>query len=234
MADALWGRKNLYCDRKTSSETFRREVIRTKFGVPTAVELTALGAIDQWHAEGKSLDLGFQRMAQSLRAYPVIHESMVSYPTKSHVFSGGVLTPFHALAHSISGKGEPVIFPVGSIGLNVKLPSVRPFMDAVNAKGKGVHKIDVKFTHDVRKDSLQSGWALGNITLRVVGNVKVAEDGAWIFDGELRAYDDLYDANASTHRDWIGESATSFLRSVMQTPYTIKMPGVISVKAGGQ
>lgn len=107
-------------------------------------------------------------------------------------------------------------------------------MDAVNAKGKGVHKIDVKFTHDVRKDSLQSGWALGNITLRVVGNVKVAEDGAWIFDGELRAYDDLYDANASTHRDWIGESATSFLRSVMQTPYTIKMPGVISVKAGGQ
>ncbi|MNJ69465.1 Colicin-M [compost metagenome] len=92
----------------------------------------------------------------------------------------------------------------------------------------------MSFAYDVRKDSFPSGWTLGNITLRAVGTAVVDKEGNWSFSGAIRAFDDVYDANPSTHRDWLGEKATGFLSKVLQSTYAIKIPGEIPITASGK
>lgn len=140
----------------------------------------------------------------------------------------------HALAHSYYGKGAPAKFPIGNIGLNVDLKTKKEFMNAVSSsRAPGTYPVDVRFAHDVRKDSFPAGWTLGNISLRVIGNFTRLSSGGWHFSGVIRAFDDIYDANPSTHRDWIGERGTELLSKIMGTDYSISIPGEISVSVGG-
>ena len=66
---------------------------------------------------------------------------------------------------------------------------------------------------------------LGNITLKIEGELTINESGESDFEGVLKSFDDVYDFNASTHRGIIGEVLTLFGRKSEGEPYHIKIRG---------
>ncbi|MGB9088410.1 MAG: lipid II-degrading bacteriocin [Pseudomonas farsensis] len=234
MADYLRIYSRRYSNPATWLETFKSEIIKNKFQTDGRSQLKALATVDQLHAEGQSMASAFSKISASMRPFQDVQDSMIKYPDEPRVFSGNVLTAIHALAHSMYGNGKPVTFPIGNVGLKVNLNEVSKFTDSLASYGEGTHHVDVNFAYDVRKDNFSSGWTLGNITLRAVGVVMVDDGGNWSFQGVIRAFDDLYDADPSTHRDWLGEKATGFLSEVMSTPYVITIPGEIPIQASGK
>ena len=215
--------------------TFQEFVQRSGWYIYAKVELKALAAADQLCAEGGELGSVLQRIVHSLKGCPQINEYIIRYPTEGRIFSGGPLSGLHAIQHSIDGKGESATFPIENIGLKVNLSRIPDVMNAIHsARPVGASSIDVKFPYSVSKDSTSSWLVLGNITLRVVGQVDKNASGTWSFNGAIRAYNDRYDANSSTHRSWMGEKLTSVLGKVMKHNYTIVIPGEIPVNMVGQ
>ncbi|WP_440779178.1 lipid II-degrading bacteriocin [Pseudomonas syringae] len=49
----------------------------------------------------------------------------------------------------------------------------------------------------------------------------------------MRAFNDVYDANPSNHRGWLGENLTSLLSAVPFTSYSIEIPGSLPVTVSG-
>ena len=234
ISSALLYKGDLYCSPNCLTE-FQNQAARDLFGVQTKVVLKALAATDQLQAEGDSLRPAFNLVASSFSGHPQIHENILRYPAENRTLSGGSLTPFHALAHAITGGGVSISFPIANIGLNVNLSTIPLVMDAIrNGIPVGTSPVDVSFPYDVGKDSNAAWLTLGNITLRVVGSVTKAENGAWIFAGEIRAFNDVYDANPSSHRTWLGESLTTLLGEIPLTPYEVVIGGAIPVTLSGQ
>lgn len=216
-------------------ETFQEVVKPFGWHLYAKIELKALAAADQMCAEGGDLSMVLNKIVRNLKACQQINENIIKYPTKGRVFSGGPLTALHALQHAIDGMGETVSFPINNIGLKVNLSQISDVMNAIHSANPiGKSTLDVKFPYNVTKDSVSSGLVLGNITLRVVGQVDKYASGSWSFNGVIRAFNGRYDANPSNHRNWLGETLTSTFGKVMRYEYTIEMPGEISVNMVGQ
>ena len=216
------------------------DALKTFFQNPTwtialAIELKALAAADQLCAEGEGLTNSLKMVVDSIVGCQQINEYIIRYPTGGRVFSGGYLSGLHAIQHAIDGKGENATFPINNIGLNVNLAKIPDVMNVIrNARPVGKSTVDVSFSYDVGNDSKASWLVLGHITLRVVGEVNKNSSGDWSFNGAIRAYNDTYDANPSTHRDWLGENLTLVLGKVMKQSYSIEIPGEIPVNMIGQ
>lgn len=215
--------------------TFQEKIQRFGWNLHAKIELKFLAAADQLCAEGGEVKTALNRIVHSLKACQQINEYIIKYPTVGRVFSGGLLSGMHAIQHSIDGKGEAATFPIQNIGLQVNLSQIPDVMNAIHsARPVGMSSVDVKFPYNVGKDSASSWLVLGNITLRVVGQVDKNASGTWSFNGAIRAYNDKYDANPSSHRSWLGESLTSILGKVMKYDYPIIIPGEIHVNMVGQ
>lgn len=223
-------RMNQYCSPNCLA-TFQAQAIRDKFGIQTITELRSLAAIDQKESEGKSQTKTFKQVAADIMANPRIHEGLVKYPKVNRVFSGNIFTPFHALAHAMFGGGVQATYPIGNIGLNVDLLKVPDFMAALHGgRPVGITSLDISFPHNTLNDSGATGLTLGFITLRLVGRIEKNSSGSWVFIGEIRAFNDTYDANSSTHRNWLGEELTKLLAKFPMTPYEVVISGSIPVR----
>jgi hypothetical protein len=224
---------DLYCSPNCLAR-FQQQAIRDSFGIQTIVDLKAIAAADQREAEGRNLRKSFDEIAKDIGRVQQINENIIKYPTDNRVFSGGVVTPFHALAHSLYGGGKSMTFPLGNIGLKLDVRNVPSVMTAIqNARPVGTTSIDVSFPYDTAKDSSSAWLTLGNITLRVVGKVEKNSSGSWTFKGEVRAFNDRYDANPSTHRSWLGEKLTALLGKFPLTPYEVVISGSLPVTVNG-
>lgn len=74
---------------------------------------------------------------------------------------------------------------------------------------------------------------LGNITLRLQGDLEISKDKSWTFTGTLKSYDDVYDFNASTHRSVLGEVLTFFGSQQEGKPYDIQIRGAKTAEEQG-
>lgn len=210
--------------------TFQDFLSLHEWRVHSKIELKALSAADQLCAEGQELRTVLNKIVYHLKGCQQINEHIIKYPTTGRIFSGGLLSGLHGIQHSIDGLGQPATFPIQNIGLKVNLLQVPDVMSAIHsARPLGRSPLDVKFLYNVSQDSLSSGLVLGTITLRVVGQVDKNVSGTWSFNGTIRAFNDKYDANPSSHRSWLGEKLTSILGKVMKHEYTIVIPGEIQV-----
>ncbi|MCY1442110.1 Colicin-M [compost metagenome] len=129
-------------------------------------------------------------------------------------FSGGVLTPFVALAHWVLGRGQQAKVNINNIGISPSVEKIPQLVAAFDSANIGTGRLDITFPYNTGMDSNISRIYLGSITLRVMGDVTKAADGSVSFTGTIRAYSDKYDANASSHRGGFDEVATSLLREV--------------------
>lgn len=148
--------------------------------------------------------------------------------------SGNVTTPVVALAHYLWGEGEERSVALKNVGLKLTPEKLPPVMSVINAGGVGSFHVDGKFEYATVQDSLFAGAYLGNITLHTTGTATIAANGVWSYSGVVRAYNDRYDANPSTHRGPLGEMSTTILRSLGGTTYTISIPGEINVSGSGK
>ncbi|WP_285432711.1 lipid II-degrading bacteriocin [Pseudomonas sp. fls2-241-R2A-110] len=144
--------------------------------------------------------------------------------------SGGLLTPIAAFGHFLYGNGASAEANINSLGLNLSGTSI-PMLESafVNAPvGRTSIALD-KVPYNTSSDSWMTASWLGNITLKIEGVIIKQENGKLSFNGGARAYNDIYDANPSTFRSAIGESATSVLAAVEKylnaKPYEISLQG---------
>lgn len=146
--------------------------------------------------------------------------------------SGGIFSPMKALAHALSGEGTPLRVSIANIGIQPtpsKLPGLKAMIDNARIGSSPIY-IE-KIPYNTAIDSAIRGAYLGNITLKITGVVHKHDNQHFTFTGEARAYHDTYDANASTHRSWLVESATSALNMIMQSEqsksYEISISGAL-------
>lgn len=148
--------------------------------------------------------------------------------------SGSVTTPFMALANYLWGEGAERSVELKRIGLNLTPSKLTPVMSVVNSGVTGRYNVDRKFAYSTSQDSVFTGAYLGNITLHTTGVLNISSDGTWSYDGVVRAYNDIYDANASNHRGVMGEASTTILRYLKGKPYVISIPGQLKVSGSGK
>lgn len=73
---------------------------------------------------------------------------------------------------------------------------------------------------------------LGNIQLRLQGELSVSKDG-YTFSGTLKSFDDLYDFNPSDHRSAVGEALTRLGSRLPGRPYAIEIRGQKEINEAG-
>ena len=72
--------------------------------------------------------------------------------------------------------------------------------------------------------------AYGNITFRLQGRLEV-DQNSYHFKGTLKAFDDIFDFNPSTHRPLVVEAITRGINwAAPGTPYDIRFTGQIDIE----
>ncbi len=148
--------------------------------------------------------------------------------------SGGILSPMAAFGHYFNGGGADVITNINNLRLDLPGSRIHPLESAfANAMvGSSPVRLD-KVPYNTRDSSWITGAWLGNITLKIEGSVHKAPDGGISFAGVARAYNDVFDFNASMHRSGIAEGSTDVgrvLGEVMSAkPYQIVIQGELPI-----
>lgn len=148
--------------------------------------------------------------------------------------SGGIFSPMKALAHAISGEGSPLNVKIQNLGIRpnlANLPALRTIIDNAQIGSSPINIEKVAYNTGI--DSRVTEAYLGNITLKISGHVHKYDQHHFTFTGEARAYHDIYDANPSTHRSWLAETATTVLSAIMQNEnsksYEISISGSVPI-----
>lgn len=91
---------------------------------------------------------------------------------------------------------------------------------------------DPKIPYATINDSKVTGAYLGRITLKMEGNFTRDNQGAWVFDGFVKAYADTYDFDAS-NRSTALETLTTAGRVFSGTHYEIDIFGEQKIRLNG-
>lgn len=167
-------------------------------------------------------------------------ESAKTYDKNDTTLSGGIASPFKAMAHYLQGHGEALSVPLNQIGLNLRPDQVK--IDQVNQLDQYTknpnfvgtkHIVVDKFGHNTADDNAIAALYLGNISLKLEGDMTRHQDGTWNFQGEAHAWSDTYDFNSSTHRGMMQELFTRTVNLLPGTPYEISMPGSVPISWEG-
>lgn len=148
--------------------------------------------------------------------------------------SAGPLTAVAALSHFLFGKGEAVATDINRLSINLATKNIPALEQAFSSALVGSSPICVgMFSYDMAQDSWLTGAWLGSIPLRLEGMLHKRKDNSFTFSGGVRAYDNTYDANRSTHRELIGEEAARVLVAIQSylgaVPYTIAIKGEMPI-----
>ncbi|HBQ3191058.1 TPA: lipid II-degrading bacteriocin [Klebsiella variicola subsp. variicola] len=161
--------------------------------------------------------------------------SKFNFKTQSQEkFSGNVTTPIAAFGHYLWGEGKPRTVDLSTVGLKVQANQIDPVMIAVKNNAAGTYQISGNFNRNTFIDGDIPGLYLGNITMKTEGTLKIDAKGNWDYNGVVRAFNDTYDANPSTHRSKSAEDLTTLLRLTQGTPYEIRIPGELKVNGSGK
>lgn len=149
---------------------------------------------------------------------------------ESKGLSGGLLTPVSAFGHFLYGKGVAAEININNLGLNLSRTNIPSLESALASAPIGNSTILLnKVPYNTFSDSFLTGSWLGNITLKIEGNITKHESGNISFNGGARSYHDIYDGNLGTWRTLIGEAATGVLAAVQKylnaEPYDIAIKG---------
>ncbi|MFJ5448513.1 lipid II-degrading bacteriocin [Pectobacterium carotovorum] len=153
---------------------------------------------------------------------------------RSGEISSGATAPFEAFDHYLFGNGVERYININDVGFNINVSQIPPIMSLLNGKNVGRFDIGSDFVRNTALDNYSVAAYLGNITMRTEGVLNVNSDGTWQYEGVIRSYNDIYDANPSTHRGALGEWATGVLNNVSGKPYEISIPGELKIKENGK
>jgi hypothetical protein len=152
----------------------------------------------------------------------------------SAYFSGGILTPVAAMGHLVFGRGTTARTDINNLSLQLSSTKMPLLEAALTAAPVGTSPIYLdKVPYSTANDSWMTASWLGNITLKIEGSVTKTAEGRLTFNGNAKAFNDIYDGNPSTHRSWLGEFSTAILAEVQRVmdgqPYEIAIEGSLGI-----
>ncbi|HEG1754197.1 lipid II-degrading bacteriocin [Enterobacter kobei] len=148
--------------------------------------------------------------------------------------SGQAPTPVVAFGHYLWGDGAERSVKLSNLGLKISPKEIPAIANIINSSVVGTFPISANFTRNTATDSAITGAYLGNITLATQGTLTVAANGSWSYNGVVRAYNDKYDFNPSTHRGAIAEALTRLAALYPGKTYSIAIPGQINIQGSGK
>lgn len=157
-------------------------------------------------------------------------------------FGGSVLTPFAALYHYMVAGGAPREYAIQDLHLMhfapVDVYPVQATLENQNILNGSTTFIDETYVRDTALDNPISWVTVGQITLRVQGELTIDQNGQYVFQGELRAFNDRYDAGGDmAERGEVGNMLTSILEALTNyggTAYDIGITGALPLHFTGQ
>ena len=147
----------------------------------------------------------------------------------------GLLAAWDAFMHFVGGSGTTLNVVLSEVGTNGVRPSKFPQVASQLPKNSSCCD-ERKITIDDRKafgTSGESAVIFGDVTFRLLGTLTINKDCSWSFEGQLRAFDDTYDFNRSTHRGFWGELSTEIGATVPGTPFDIRFVGGKRISESG-
>ena len=141
----------------------------------------------------------------------------------------GLLAVLDAINHYRHGNGASLSVMMSEIGIGGVRPSSfsQVKKNLPNKGGKQCCsarsiRIDDKGAFGTTG---QSAAIFGNLTLRLIGTLRINDDCSWNFNGQIKSFTDTYDFNKSTHRGLIGEASTKAGAQINGTAYEINILG---------
>ena len=150
------------------------------------------------------------------------------------------ITSRMGLDHYTGRTGTPLRMSFDAIDTSKITVDQFPKTLAELKKGCSDREVEILDTNESRNrlaitTSGDQFYLLGDITLRLNGTLSVKKDCTFSFSGNIRAFDDTYDFNASTHRGWFGEALTWFGRTRVEgTAYQIQIRGEKQINQTGK
>lgn len=140
----------------------------------------------------------------------------------------GLINSKEALKHYKEGTKKPLRMPFQDI--DTSSVSVKDFPQVAKKLKKpvpGTYEIKWHDKNDNLPFSTSGDQAafLGDVSLKLEGTLKINPDKSWSFTGDLKCFDDVYDANSSTHRGFFGEFSTKMLSIIPGKKYDIEIRG---------
>ena len=147
----------------------------------------------------------------------------------------GLIATIEALQHYLEGSGTTLNVILSDVNLSGVRPSKFP---QVKSSLPGANQCCEPRTIPIDDTSAfalsgEEAVIFGNVTFRLIGKLKIHQNCTWLFSGQLRAFDDRYDFNASTHRGFVGEALTTIGRQLSGTPYDFHFVGGIAMEESG-
>jgi len=155
-----------------------------------------------------------------------------TYFTLGSMSQGGTLDSTTAFEHYRSGDGTPLRMSFDDIDTSRVRPS--QFPQVRTQLGRAPR--DAALSIDDRLVFATSGdqaLFLGDITLRLQGQLATRNGGTFEFSGTLKSFDDFYDFNKA-NRGFIGEFLTWIGRGTPGTPYWIEIRGAKPISESGR
>ncbi len=143
-----------------------------------------------------------------------------------------------ALAHYKSGKGTPLRMSFNDIDTSDVNPE--DFRAVKDELKKGCRRRSVPIKWRNKNDNFpfstsgDQGRFLGNISLKLEGNLEIYPDGTYEFDGAIRSFDDYHDFNKSNHRGRVAELLTKMGSNIPGKPFWIEIRGSKPMKKKGK
>lgn len=175
----------------------------------------------------------FADVAEAIEQSPVPED--LGYSAYDYELNGSWASPYRALAHYFFGDGEDLTVDINNLGL-VLIP------DDITINGENLFESllqedfvgtrDIVFDRiaiDTSKSHPTTGTYIGNMTIRIEGSLTKFSNGEWEFVGEAKGYNDTYDFNSSTHREWYEEILTNVVDFLPGLEYDIAFQNSLPV-----
>src|SRR5262249_24251428 len=145
----------------------------------------------------------------------------------------GLIDSQEALQHYIEGSGTPLRMSLADIDTSLVTPWQFPTLRQLRQRSGGkcfcprnqrstIMNIDDWMRFQTKGDQ---ALFLGIISLRLEGTLTMYNDCTWSFSGSLKAFDDPYDFNWSTHRELSAEILTRLGSLLPGKRYLIEIRG---------
>ncbi|QHI57278.1 lipid II-degrading bacteriocin [Enterobacter hormaechei] len=184
-----------------------------------------------------------KRMAQieSLKAanpkftyYTISNTGGVYSKEPGNKVTANAFAPFLGMYHYISGKQTPLTMDLNSIGLTFTPKILTPLSSTLANNPPGIYNISGNFGKSVFDDNLSVGALIGRISMKTEGVLTIYTSGAWKYEGQIKAFNDTFDANFDPSRGVVAQAATTVLSWFPGKTYEIQLPGSIPVKMEGK
>nr|SAY46179.1 Colicin-M [Serratia marcescens] len=199
------------------------------------------GLLARWLELGKEkFDMNILKRFAQTESYRADHPETAYFDIKAvenepgKKVTANAFAPFLGMWNYLKADGAPLSLDVTSIGLTFNRDILTPVSFALNNNPPGQYPISGNFGKSVFDDNFFVASLLGRISMTTEGTLTINESGSWSYTGEVRSFNDTFDANFDPSRGEIAQAATTILSWFPGQPFPIELPGTIPVELSGQ